>query len=361
MPTVREPLLILIGAGASVGFAPSSEALTARLKEWDPDNRGRGLFEPYLSVLSQDDTSQANFEDLIALLDELRDRWRSRTTPSHEWALAALEAKRRPAAWPIVHAAIRTYEPPGHRRSANHSFALNWLAHDARAYVLEHIWQSVAAVTGHELREAPINRTIRVLAEHFQCTVASLNYDHVLDYLGIPLDHGFNPFTDQPAPFDPSWELRAVPDDAIRFLPLHGSVHFGFGRKFPGQIRWFPQIEQAADSWSTIQEAFRRQDHHEPLMVAGRDKTRHLLASPYGCLPCCATAFSHDHRQLAHHRVQRRGPAHQHHAARCLGGAHSIPTASVGDHDWSGCGRRLPRHLGYWVAFRLALGGHAGP
>lgn len=282
MAAVREPLLILMGAGASVGLAPSSEALTARLKTWDPENRGRGLFEPYLSVLSHDDTSRANFEDVIALLDELRDRWRSRTNPSYEWALAALEAKRRPAAWPIVNAAIRTYEPPGHRRSANGSFALSWLAHDARAYVLEHVWQSVAAVPGHDLREAPINRTIRVLAEHFQCTVASLNYDHVLDFLGILLDHGFNPFTDQPAPFDPSWELRAVPDDAIRFLPLHGSVHFGFAREFPGQIRWFPQIEQAADSWSTIQEAFRRQDHHEPLMVAGRDKTRHILASPYG-------------------------------------------------------------------------------
>jgi hypothetical protein len=221
----REPILIILGAGASWPLAPSTGELTRKLAEWEhpwlPSVRPFGSFVTPLAG------QEPNFEDFIGALDEIRTRYSAKQSSFYDLSLSLVQQ------WhPLSDPVIPLTGAEGLNQHA--STELTLLSHEARVHVLTAIQERMGTLTMGVLQDAPINRLLRRLSEQFQCAVISLNYDPILEYSGLQLHHGFTDkeSTDTPYQlFNPHWEVAAAEQplsgDEILFIPLHGSVHFG--------------------------------------------------------------------------------------------------------------------------------------
>ncbi len=185
----REPLLVLLGAGASQGIAPSTGELTTILKSWHaPD-----IVAPdplFGSVRDTERALQPNFEDLIATLDEIRVRYQvAHGYPLYDLSYCIIDQWHPMSTVPIPHL---TPQGPSPDDDSRFDSELILLSHEARIVILETVLNRVLSRPRQIFETAPINQLFWLLSQSFSCTIASLlNYDSVLDYTGLTLHHGF--------------------------------------------------------------------------------------------------------------------------------------------------------------------------
>ncbi len=281
----REPILVILGAGASWPLAPSTGELTRKLAEWEhPWSPG---VRPFGSFTTPSVGEKPNFEDFIGALDEIRTRFTAKQSSFYDLSLSLVEH------WhPLSDPVIPLTGAEGLNQHA--SAELTLLPHEARVQVLTAINERIGTLTTDVLQDAPINRLLRRLSKQFQCAVISLNYDPILDYSGLRIHHGFTDkeATDTPYQlFNPRWEVTAAEQpltgDEILCIPLHGSVHFGRRPKGAPPILgvadpvWYGDVNEAANTWSRAPQGFTRDDDVDVLMVSGRRKVQTLVGLPY--------------------------------------------------------------------------------
>lgn len=279
LTTPHPSLLVVLGAGASAGLAPSTADLTQTLHTWRPDGICGDLFAEYWVPATADvGPVTLTFEDLIEVLDQLCAQWHSAERPFYSPALAAIQ-RAHPIAPPSF--APDRLQALGAREDSPLALALSGLAHEARMEILSRVGQAVALHPAPVLAAAPVNQILRRVGRTLATTIVSLNYDSVLDSSGLALDHGFTVGEEDHYGFDPTWEVRDVAAGHARYMPLHGSVHFGFPTTRPSQLAWYPDSATAETTGGWHGTALHADRERDLLMVTGHQKTRHLMGPPY--------------------------------------------------------------------------------
>jgi hypothetical protein len=288
----RPPLLVLLGAGASIPFVSGVRDLTDRLLAWDkyrapgigdgdlvsPSDRWNTTAAPLLTrgpsdtrppffkalrgiVASaySDNGAALTFEHLIHACDELAhvlpddpDRYdRSR------WMLQPFfEVRQKYAAW------------VGPRVPRMMSF----VAEEARYFILEHVAQECEALTN----PTPVSDGLGKLADRFLLRSHSLNYDDLALAAGVSFYTGFDENTGEFRPEYP-W-----PTDIHTFAQLHGSVRWGL---VDSQILACECIDKARANWeSGFNQQVVQDGHALPRvpMITGFRKPDLLLERPFG-------------------------------------------------------------------------------
>jgi hypothetical protein len=288
----RPPLLVLLGAGASIPFVSGVRDLTDRLLAWDkyrapgigdgdlasPSDRWNTTAAPLLTrgpsdtrppffkalrgiVASaySDHGAALTFEHLIHACDELAhvlpddpDRYdRSR------WMLQPFfEVRQKYATW------------AGPRVPRMMSF----VAEEARYFILEHVAQECEALTN----PTPVSDGLGKLADRFLLRSHSLNYDDLALAAGVSFYTGFDENTGEFRPEYP-W-----PTDIHTFAQLHGSVRWGL---VDSQILACECIDKARANWeSGFNQQVVQDGHALPRvpMITGFRKPDLLLERPFG-------------------------------------------------------------------------------
>lgn len=275
----RPRALVLLGAGASHGVMPSTASLTCLVRAAITETKDARLPSAVRQWVTRREAP--NFEDLIELMDMLADIIQSLHDPEF-YAPYSLLAK-------IV-------EPLHTAAAVDAPLFLRRLATTLRTNVLT----AVAKEDSASLTAAPINCIVRQLHKRFRLTIASLNYDTVLDHSEVPLDHGFSILAQKTLTydpnqldwrtFDPTFEQRWHMGRKVPYLPLHGSVHFGVGAGLTNarpllpalEPVWMDQLDHARTTWTVTKRDSARDFSFDVRMVTGRTKWRHQTIFPYG-------------------------------------------------------------------------------
>ncbi|POB09489.1 hypothetical protein CO251_14775 [Sulfobacillus sp. hq2] len=277
----KKAILVLLGAGSSYSIVPQTAEITNDLLTWIAPSDGSTIinepfFAPFMKM-SQREKKSPNFEDLIDFLDLLA---------SLNWtANGAFDFY--PTLWLIS----RSFRRRSFRRGTIPQLTLNGgflrlLAHEARTRILSLIYQSSNPM---KMSTSAINTVLRTLNQYFQLTVASLNYDNMLDFSGIPLETGFRlPYHQGIYQFDPTIEFSG--DNTTLYLPLHGSIHFipsyALNRSLPSnptQPLWVEDIDIAENlrHKSGASYSSNKDWQLEPVMITGRNKLANTITYPY--------------------------------------------------------------------------------
>lgn len=278
MRTQERTVLVLMGAGASYDLVPSVQDITDKILTWVAPGTTitSPFFHSFMEKASQKKTL-LNFEDLIDFLDTLA-FWNWTGNNGFDF-------------YPTFWLMNRFFRRRSFRRGTMPHLQLNGglLIHQAykvRVELLSHIYGASDPLS---MPEAPINTILAALNQEFQMTIASLNYDNILDFSNLPLDNGFRiQLSEEAHLFDPRFEFSGSED--VVFLPVHGSIHFvpphSLGQRFitsPLQPLWVPDIDQAESlrqssgaGYSSIKDW-----QINPVMITGRNKLANTVAYPY--------------------------------------------------------------------------------
>jgi hypothetical protein len=275
----KPELTCLVGAGASIPFGvPSTADLTKAvidaLKNYD--SRGDAPFQPRIEkLLAAAENYYAgnglNFEHLLDLfegIDALQGGWDQRNIPT---VAEACVTKPRDEFGDVFDSTFIN----------ECIFSLVWT-------VLEAIKHASADAPGHE--RWPICQAFwRRLAEEFTLTVATLNYDTLIEEaLGLDGSHqGMAPIPDEN-----TWRLNhqsLVRHDRHRLFHLHGGIHFG--RREYGtdpnrfiyddsfhELYWSPV---APTSWGSARHSQSGRMLNDAPIVTGLHKPDKLLIEPF--------------------------------------------------------------------------------
>lgn len=285
----RPPLLVLLGAGASMPSIPGVSALTEKLVAWPkfrspavgdcasgggafnvltplegrgPTDKRCNFFQGLHDILAseyQRPQTVLNFEGLIHACDELAHVLPNE--PDREdrlrWALGRF-FRLRPeyAAWGEARAPLM----------------MSLIAEEARYFILEHVADESERVTDLH----PVSRGLQALADRFLLRMHSLNYDDLPLAMGLDVHTGFDKETGE---FRPKYPWPAELDS---FVQLHGSVRWGL---VDSEIRSFDCIDKArADRDSRYNQRLLQDGHVLPLapMITGLRKADLILERPYG-------------------------------------------------------------------------------
>ncbi len=278
MLSQQKSVLVLMGAGASYGLVPQVQDITDTLLTWvaPGTNIPSPFFEPFMQKAGRKKTL-LNFEDLIDFLDTLAS-WNWTANNGFDF-------------YPTLWLMNKVFRRRSFRRGTMPHLQLNGGllrldAFKARVEVLSHIYRASDSLT---MPKAPINTILSALNQEFRLTVASLNYDNVLDFGNLPLDNGFHlPLPKDTKQFDPRFEFSTSED--VAFLPLHGSVHFvppfSLGQSViasPLQPLWVQDIHraEALRQSSSVGYSAIKDWQIDPVMITGRNKLANTVTYPY--------------------------------------------------------------------------------
>ena len=217
--TTKPPLLILLGAGATVPEIPGVWALTKALLKWreflSPTDDGSILpkgsaedneripFFKYLHDQLPHPEAGYNFEQLIGCCEALSHALHDDNGADDLY-------------WDGSASVVSPYSPfmrPSGR--INHQTEL-WKAHEqARYFILDQVSRASDVTEG----STPLARGLQQLADVFTLKVASLNYDDIPMQARVPFQDGYKDLYDRfvPSSFYEEWWRHVL-------LHLHGSV-----------------------------------------------------------------------------------------------------------------------------------------
>ena len=275
----NETVLFLLGAGASLPLMPSTRDLTDDLSNWVSiwQDGSESRLLPRIAEAARSAKVEANFEDLISVVDLMVAEERSRDDPSFSPAQSILR-------WDLRGEALRPVKEALGARHFTELVHLMGMAHAARVRVFEHIADRVAATDRNSLTDAAICRLVRAVAEHARVVVATLNFDPLLDFCGVPLATGYKrlgaggPYR----LFDAEFEFSDSASNLL--LPMHGSIHLGHPGPEDltlGQPVWFDVVDEARKTWDRFSLHHTVEIPPEDLMIIGRSKALNLLPQPF--------------------------------------------------------------------------------
>lgn len=292
-----QPLMILLGAGSSFGYAPQVADITNRLLEWDyirepdpkiwPDpfqpHRGKDLRKPFFKVLHDilcrgyyNTGEPLNFECLIHIVEllathlPLRKR-RNKKDPSRSLLAPLIQIRRSRKLWDVE------------------GVFYNMIAELASRFVLDIVDDFIANKSADLFA---LVKGIKKLSSDWACHVISLNYDDLICQADIDFYTGFEDLEDEQQVFAPEYPW---PKDKHSLCQLHGSVLFGRSIKQPFElVRYKDRCAARASRRGSGSSSVAQDGHTMPAveMITGLRKTDKLLSRPYG-------TYYHVFRELA--------------------------------------------------------------
>lgn len=280
MATNKPPLLVLLGAGATVPGIPGVASITEDLLAWraflspaedgsiipkgNCEDENRLPFFRYLHDQLPRHEAGYNFEQLIGCCEAL-----SHALDDH------IEAE---TGWDGSAYLRSPYAPFMQSKGKLNSGSELWRAHEeARYFVLDRVSRACDHTSGN----TPLAKGLSQLADLFTLKVASLNYDDIPLQTNIPFQDGYKRYFDG---FVPS-SLYSEPSRHV-LLHLHGSVRFGPDVRGQAIIPRYESRDEARSNWEVGRAEFGSTPdgytRYSLPMITGFRKPEAIIWEPYG-------------------------------------------------------------------------------
>jgi len=288
---MSEPLMLLLGAGSSYGYAPSVQDITTELLLWksyrqpDPLSRDNPFIEKHANT-SANDSRKPFFEALSGLLESRFERPRDHLHFERLIHVAELLASHFPLAHPFggddenrsllapmiqIREGLQPWDVLGY----------DLVAFAACRFVLDYV---ANFCNGKDAGSKSMVKGVKLLANRATMHVVSLNYDDLICQSEIDFYTGFVPEKDGYQVFNPTYPW---PNDKHTLCQLHGSVLFGrANEEIMRDVVRYKDREEAKKSRIGAATGTRAQDGHSvpssTEMITGLRKADKLLSRPYG-------------------------------------------------------------------------------